>query len=544
MKILKFLKQLLPKKLTRKNQKKKFFEIEDLDISEREAYVEKMKFSSSLDENLDTVEKIFGKSIDLNLRRLTIGKKRVKCALVEMAGLSDTRAIEQILYAIQVDLVQLYPTSEKSNQELFEILAQSVLNNKETIISEKFSEILNNLTMGSTAIFFEGVPRAILCETKGFPLRSIQEPEAEISIRGPRDGFIENIFTNTSLLRQKIRVPHLWFEKMTIGSLSKTDIAIAYIKGLASEELVEEIKERLKKIDIDTVLESGYIEEYIKDQPWTIFPLMERTERPDKVAACLVEGKVAILTNGTPFALILPTTYNMFLQAPDDYYESFPIGSFVRALRHTSFVMSILLPGVYIAIINFHQEILPASLLMRISSSRAGVPFPVIVESLIMEGLFEILREAGLRLPRAIGQAISIVGALVLGEAAIQAGLVSPPMVIIVALTAIASFTAPSYPLAATARILRFSFIIIGGTFGLFGIQFGSLILLTHLCSLRSFGQPYFQPFGPLVWRDLKDSVIRLFIWKQTERPKLIAEREPQRQKRGQKPEPPREEEL
>lgn len=543
MKLFNLIKKILPDRLLSKNQKKKFFEMEDLDISEREAYVKKIKFSSNLKENLETIINIFGNSLDLNIRRFTLGKKQAQGALVSMAGLSDTRALEQILDAIEVDLVQLHDTTGMTNQELFDTLNKSILNNKEVIIAENFSQVLENLTMGSSAILVDEVPEAILCETRGFLLRSIQEPESEISIRGPREGFIENIFTNTSLLRQKIRVPHLWFEGIKIGSLSKTDVAIAYIKGLASEELIEEVKERLKKIDTDTILESGYIEEYIKDHPWTIFPLLERTERPDKVASCLVEGKVAILTSGTPFALILPTTYNMLLQAPDDYYENFPIGSFVRALRHTAFVMSIFLPGVYIAIINFHQEILPASLLLRISSSREGVPFPVIVESLMMEGLFEILREAGLRLPRAIGSAISIVGALVLGEAAINAGLVSPPMVIIVALTAIASFTAPSYTLATAARLLRFLFIIIGGTFGLFGVQFGTIFLLTHLCSLRSFGQPYFQPYGPLVWRDLKDSIIRLFIWKQTERPKLLSEREPQRQKKGQKPQPPKEDE-
>ena len=538
----KYLKKLLPANLHKKTRSKIIHKLDDLDISQREDFVKKLKLSVKLQDNLDTIIELFGDSLDLNIRKFTIGKKDIRGALISMVGLADTRALEEILDAIKVDLIQFYDTETMSNQELMDTLNEKVINNKEIIVAEDFASVLEELTMGASLILIDGVKKTIICETKGFQIRNISEPEAEITLRGPREGFVENIFTNTALLRQKIRVPHLWFEGIQLGALSKTEVAVAYIKGLASEELLKEIRERLKKIEIDAVLESGYIEEYIKDQSWTLFPLIQRTERPDKVASCLLEGKVAILTSGTPFVLIVPTTYNMLLQSPDDYYESFPVGSFIRLLRHISFLMSILLPGIYIAIINFHPEILPVQLLLRISSSREGVPFPVIVESLLMESLFEILREAGLRLPKAIGPAISIVGALILGDAAIQAGLVSPPMVIIVALTAIASFTTPNYPLATSARLLRFAFIIIGGAFGLFGIQFGVLFILSHLCSLRSFGQPYFQPYGPLILSDLKDSITRLFIWKQVKRPKLLSQREPQRQPEGQEPHPPKEE--
>jgi spore germination protein KA len=535
-KLLNFFKNLFSK------ENKKVYTAEDMDLEQREQYINNLKFSKDINDNINKIKDFFGKSFDLNIRRFKIGKEKIEGIIMYMSGLVESTAIEDILEDLEIDLFKM--ESYLNNKEItYETVVDQVLNNKKIEETEKLSKVMNNLSQGSSVIFIDGISKAILCETKGFQIRNIEEPDSEMSIRGPRDGFVENIFTNTSLLRQRIRAPHLWIQDMEIGSLSKTNVAVAYVKGLANEDLVEEVKTRLEKIEIDNVLESGYLQEFIKDEPFTIFPLIERTERPDKVVSCLVEGKIAILTNNTPFVLIVPATYNMLIQSPDDYYAPFLIGTFTRLLRHFSFLLSMLLPGIYIAIVNFHQELLPISLLLRISATREGVPFPIVIESLLIESLFEILREAGVRLPRAIGSAISIVGALVLGEAAISAGLVSPPMVIIVALTAISSFTTPSYPLAAAARILRFIFIVLGGTLGLFGIQSGFLVLLIHLCSLRSFGHPYFQPFGPLIWQDLKDSVVRLYWWQQDIRPKLLGGRNPQRQKKGQKPEVPQEEE-
>ncbi len=533
MKWPKFLKRFIPGK-----NKNRVYNMEDLDISERIDYVKQMKLVPSLEENISTINNLFGNSFDLNVRNLKVGSEKIPAALIHMSGLTDTRSLEEIMENVEVDLLKLHSISG-DKEETFKLIKERLLNNKGINTTRDLSELLSKLPLGISAFFIDGVPEAILCETKGFQIRSLQEPDTEMVLRGPRDGFVENIFTNTSLLRQRIRVPDLWIQNMEIGSLSKTSVAISYIKGLASEELIDEVKSRLEKIDIDAVLESGYIQEYLYDEPYSIFPLIKRTERPDKVVSCLVEGKIIILTDGTPFALILPATFNMFLQAPDDYYELYPIGTFVRTLRYIGFLMSLLLPGLYVAIINFHQELLPISLLLRIAATREGVPFPVIVEALLMEGLFEVLREAGIRLPKAIGPAISIVGALVLGEAAINAGLASPPMVIIVALTAIASFTTPDYTIGITARIIRFIFLFLGAALGLFGIQFGLLILIIHLCSLRSFGQPYLQPFAPLIWSDLKDAIFRLQWWKFINRPKLMGGREPQRQNKGQKPAPP-----
>jgi spore germination protein KA len=251
-----------------------------------------------------------------------------------------------------------------------------------------------------------------------------------------------------------------------------------------------------------------------------------------------LEGRVAVFTNGTPVVLVLPVDLSMFLQAPDDYYEVFPIGTFIRFLRFTAFAIAIFLPGIYVSILNYHPELLPLSLLLTIQTTRQGVPFPVVAEVLFMELTFEILREAGLRLPRAIGPAISIVGALIMGDAAIRAGLVSPGVVIIVAFTAIASFSAPIFSIAIVARLLRFVIIILAAWLGLFGVQFALLALIIHLVSLRSFGHPYMAPYGPFIWQDMKDSVLRLFWWQQLQRPKLLGYREPGRQRPGQMPRP------
>lgn len=534
MKFLNFFKNIFTKF---KKDKKETIDLEDLDINEREEYIKQLELTSNIEENISLIEQLLGDSLDLNVRRLKLGQQQVSGALIYMSGLTDTESIERILKTLEMDLLKFQSFSSKG-KDIYQTITEQLLNNKSIRKIKNVKEILSNLSLGSSIILIDEVPQAILCETKGFQIRSVEEPKGEISLKGPRDGFVENLFTNTSLIRQRIRTPHLWIQNFKTGALSETQGAIAYIRGLASEELVEEVKSRIENIDKDIISETGTLQEYIHDEPFTIFPLIDRTERPDKLVSCLAEGKVAILVHGTPLVLIVPATANMFLQAPDDYYEVSILGSLIRILRYIAYTISILLPGIYVAVMNFHQELLPVSLFLRIASSREGVPFPLIFESLLMEGLFEILREAGLRLPKAIGQAVSIVGALVLGDAAIKAGLVSPPMVIIVAITAISSFTTPNYSFAFTARILRFIFLFLGSTIGMFGIQFGVLVLLIRLCSLRSFGQPYLQPFAPLIWQDLKDSLIRLPAWKLVVRPILMGGEKPQRQDKGQKPEP------
>ena len=505
-----------------------------LDISEREAALGELKLTKHLDGNLHLLTKSAGHSADLVVRRFVIAKRRG--AILYFEGLTDTIVLEAILRSLTIDSVKVGAQRVDA-----QFIADCLVVSEEVKLVHQIAEILHSLTLGDVAVVVDGNAESIICDARGWPLRSVTEPEAEIALRGPHDGFIESTRVNLSMVRRRLRTPNFWTETFEIGSLSRTPVIMGYIKGLASEELLKEVRRRLESVDTDHLLESGQLEEMIQDHPYTIFPTIMRTERPDRVVANLLEGRVAILVENTPLVLVVPTSFIAFLQASDDYNEVVPIGTVIRLLRAVAGMVALFLPGLYVAVINYHQELLPSDLLLRVTATREGVPFPAVFEIFFMEAVFEVLREAGVRLPRAFGAAISIVGALVLGDAAITAGLVSPAAVIIVAFTAIASFTVPIFSIGLAGRMGRFVFIILGGVFGLFGIQLGFMVLATHMASLRSFGYPYLAPLGPLITSDLKDTGIRDYWWKMIRRPKLEGGREPVRRATGQKPEPPTE---
>ncbi|WP_018086570.1 spore germination protein [Desulfurispora thermophila] len=330
------------------------------------------------------------------------------------------------------------------------------------------------------------------------PLRQVSEPQSENAVRGPRNSFIEDLETNLRLLNKHLPAPDLTREDMTLGRASPTAIALVYLRERVRPELVDEVKRRLDKISVVAVLESGYIEHFIQDSPASPFPQVMVTERPDRVSIALLEGRVAILADNTPFVLVVPGELLSLLQAADDYYNKRHFNTLVKLLRYLALVASLMLPSLYIAITAFHQDMIPSELLINIAAARQGVPFPAILEAVFMEVTFESLREAGIRLPTVVGQTVSIVGALVIGQAAIQAGLVSPLMVIIVAFTGIASFTVPQYPLGQAVRVLRFPLMLTAALLGLFGVMLGLLAILLHLSALRTFGIPYLSPLSPL----------------------------------------------
>lgn len=507
----------------------------DMDISQRFHKVKGMKLSPDLKENLKTLQQVCGHSYDVKFREFMV-REKTPGALVFIDNMVKDLSVEKILRALVIDSRKI---KEWEPGSLLYTSVRNLLTAEDVEETSSIDDLFYKITFGNTAILIDGQATALLCNTVGFKTRSITDPDSETTIQGPREGFVEDIFTNTSLIRRQIRVPHLWIESIEVGDLTKTMVAVAYIKGLVDEKLLQELWERLKGIKTDAIFGSGYIKEFITDEPFSIFPLLMRTERPDIVGSVILEGRVAIFVDGSPHVLILPAELPMFLQSPDDYYEDAIAGSFIRLLRWMAVIISVLLPSFYVATVNFHQELLPTALLLRITSSREGVPFPVFAEILIMELLFEILREAGIRLPATIGPAISIVGALVLGEAAIRAGMVSPAVVIVIAMTAIAGFTTPIYSMSIAFRLTRFAFTILAAILGLFGIQFGVLLLIIHLCSIRTFGIPYMVPIAPFVMEDMKDNVFRLWAWARNTRPKLIGRREPYRQPPGQKPKPP-----
>ncbi|MBW5449123.1 spore germination protein [Cohnella sp. CFH 77786] len=375
--------------------------------------------------------------------------------------------------------------------------------------SSKWSEIIRRILRGNAVLFTDGSDKADCFAAENMPQRSIEEPSSEPSIRGSKEGFVERQSVNVGLLRHYIRTPRLKMEAFTVGEMTETKVLVAYIEGLADESVVERLRNKIAAIRADGILESGYIEEIIRDDPFPIFPIFQNTERPDVVAGGLLEGRVAILVDNTPFVILAPVTFWSGLQASEDYYVRYPVASFVRGIRLLFLFIAVFVPSFYVAVTTFHQEMIPTSLLLSVASAREPVPFPIVLEALLMELMFEALREAGVRLPRPIGQTVSIVGALVIGQSAVQAGIISAPSVIIVSMTGIAAFLIPRFSFANGVRLLRFPMIVLAGTLGLYGIALGFLGILLRVVHLKSFGVPYFTPVSPFSKRALKDVFFR-----------------------------------
>lgn len=485
--------------------------------------------SNNLKENLENIKNAFGTSFDVIIREFSFGpQNKINAAIIYLDGM-----IEKITVNDNIIKPLMYYNSYKGEDSINPFSLDSI---KKTMISvsdventASMDEIIDGCLSGDTVFIIDGASEALIIETKGWETRNIEEPKTEAVVRGPREGFGETLKVNITMMRRKIKNHNLTFETMNIGRQTKTSVTIAYIKGIVEQELVNEIKQRLKKINIDAILESGYIEQYIEDAPYSIFPTIGNCEKPDATAAKILEGRVAIFVDGTPFVLTIPMLFIEGFQTAEDYYSRAPFVTLLRLIRILSFFINILAPATYVIMTTFHQELIPTPLLFSLATSREGVPFPAVIEAGLMIFTFEILREAGVRLPRPVGQAVSIVGALVIGQAAVTAGLVSGLMIIVVAITAVSSFVVPVY--TDSAAILRLVFLILGGTLGIFGLTVGFLAVLVHLASIRSFGAPYLSPLAPLTTNDLNDTLIRGHIWKMNTRPRVIARNNIIRQK-------------
>lgn len=487
---------------------------------------------TSLSENIYTIKEALGNSNDVILREITLDKlDNESIALINIDGISDKTVITDILENLMLDIDN---EPENKIDDLNDYIKKQCLAVGDVKDVFDFTALYTAVLNGDTVIILNGQSKAIVTSTKNAKDRAVTEPQTESVIRGPRESFTETLRTNTALIRRKIKSPDLWIKSRVIGDVTQTDVAVMYINGIANDKIVQEVLDRLDQIKIDGVLETGYLEDYIQDSKFSLFPMIYNTERPDVIAAELLEGKIAILVDGTPLVLTVPVIFSSFLQAAEDYYQNWIISSLIRLLRFFGITLALLMPSLYVAITTFHQEMLPTAMLISIASQREGVPFPAVVEALLMEIAFEILREAGLRMPRTIGPAVSIVGTLVIGQAAVEAGVVSAVMVIIVALTAICSFLFPSYGLSNTIRVLRFPLMIFAAVFGLFGVMFGIMIILLHLCSLRSFGVPYMSPFGPIILQDQKDGMVLFPRRNLFTRPRLISQKNNIRAKKYQ----------
>ncbi|MFD2614825.1 spore germination protein [Paenibacillus gansuensis] len=496
---------------------------------------ENIGLASDLEQNEVMFKKIFHNSSDIVFRKVRVGKEN-HWLVMYLATLVDEKLIDE---HILKPLLTKSKKQEEMRNEITDTLDDQFISAGETLLSFNVTDIVNHVLNGHAVVFtIEDSHAMVVKVSSGKEQRALEEPSSEPVIRGPRDGFIENISTNMALIRKRLKTSKLKMEALKLGELSQTQIVLTYIDGIVSESVVEEVRKRINRIQIDGILDSGYIEEFIEDSPYSPFPLVQSTERPDVVAAELLEGKVAILVDNTPFVLVVPMTFWAGLQASEDYYIHWTIGTFVRWVRFLFASIAIFAPPLYVAVTTFHQEMIPTNLVLSIASAREAVPFPAFVEALLMEIIFEALREAGIRLPKQIGQAISIVGALVIGQAAVQAGIISAPVVIIVSITGIATFTIPRYSFANGIRLLRFPILLLAGTFGLYGIVLGFLGILLHVTSLRSFGVPYFTPLAPVTITDLKDVLIRAPIWAKTRRPKAIESNNSVREPSNQSPNP------
>ncbi len=494
--------------------------------------------SPSLQANADAIRSRFGGSFDLVVRlfRSDATPSR-ELALIYIDGIVDAETVNVSIMEPLMSM-QLPQHAHTKGTKLLEALRDCIVSVGS--VGEMFTleEALQAVSDGLCLIVAEGCTSVLTASVTGGEQRSVTIPQTQTVIRGPQYGFVENIRTNISLVRRIIRSSDLHVQMHKIGRQTHTDVAVLYLNGVVDEGVLKEVYRRLGDIDIDGVLESGYIEEFIQDETFTLFPTILNTERPDTVASILLEGRVAIMVDGTPIALMAPITFFSFFQSPEDYYQRFDIATLVRVIRYVAFIVSILLPALYIAVTTFHQEMLPTTLLISIAAQREGVPFPGLVEALLMEMTFEVLREAGLRMPRAIGPAISIVGALVLGQSAVQAGIVSAVMVIVVSFTAISNFVMPEFNMGAASRIIRFIFMVMAGMFGFFGIFISVLVMLVHLVSLRSFGVPYMSPMAPgsASQSAFRDMFIRLPWWAMIYRPFELQLRNPRRLANRRKP--------
>lgn len=487
--------------------------------------------SRALKKNIDTVKAQFGESSDLIVREFTFEREKgaeVKAALIFLDGLINLTMINESIIRPLMHGSRLSHAGGASDISSMDEIRDKLLAVGEVNSVRTYKEVAQACLSGNAVFFADGFCEALDIGAKGWEKRSVSEPVSETALRGPREGFTENLRTNTSMIRRKIKDPALKIRATVVGRRTHTQVNILYIEGIADPELVREVERRLDQIDTDMILATGYVEEFIEDAPFTLFPTIWSSEKPDAVAGKLLEGRVAIAVDGAPFVMTVPMLFIENFQSAEDYITRSHFATWMRILRLIAFGISLLIPALYIAFATYHQELIPTTLLFTMAATSEGIPFPAAVEIGVMLLIFEILREAGIRMPRPVGQTISIVGALVMGEAAVQAGIVGAPVVIMVAITAVSSFAVPF--VADAVSLLRWFLLIMAGVMGIFGITVGLFIILVHLSSLRSFGAHYTAPLAPFQTRDLKDTAVRVPLWAMRTRPRAINPQDVKRQ--------------
>lgn len=481
----------------------------------------KEQISTKVEENIQYIKDLLKDNSDIVFRQFKIGE--INAALIYIDGMGDKMLLDQ--YVLQ-------PLMIKGNEiKSIDEIKDKILTVTDMREVKKLSEGVNATLSGDTMLFIEGFSSVCVVATRFWPARGVSEPSGETVVRGGRDGFTETIRFNTALVRRRVRDTRLKVIPKSIGVRSKTDSVIMYIDDIVNKDVLEKFMKKVEKVNIDAVLDSGYIEQLVEDNKWSVFPQIQSTERPDVVAAALYEGRIALFVDNSPFVLIVPATLPAFFQSPDDYYQRWIYASLARLIRFLAIFLSLILPALYVAVTSFNSAIIPTKLAYSIAASREGVPFPGFIEAIIMEISLALLIEAVARLPKPIGSTIGIVGGLIIGQAAVSAGIVSPIMIIIVSITAITSFVTPNYSIAMAFRIIRFMLIIAASILGLYGVMLGLILLLIHLVRLESFGVPYLAPIVNPDINDFKDMYIRMPMKFYKNRPEYIRTGDKIRQK-------------
>ncbi len=460
---------------------------------------------SSLKENISALKELFANSADLTVREMNLNSSdNKKAAIVTIEGMcsKDTVAISIIEPLLD------YKFAQSDSDSMIDEIQKSVLTSSEIVKFNTLEETVMFATSGFALILLDGTKQMLAIGSQGFSFRSVTEPESEVVQRGSREGFTEPLRINMTLIRRRIKSPDLVFETVTVGKNSKTQLMLCYLQKSVSENLLEKVRDRLNGCNLDTVLASGYLSDYLEDNSSkSIFSGVGISERPDTVCGKLTEGRIAILVDGTPSVIILPHLFVEEFQSVDDYSNRPYYASFIRILKYLSFIIAVFLPGLYTAFAQYHPEYFPTGLLIKTSESISQTPLPVTLEVFLITIVYEIMREAGLRIPKPLGHAVSIVGALVIGESAVSAGIISSSTLMVVATAAICSYvTSPMYP---TITVLRFLFITVGGLFGMWGIILATAIVLVNMCSKTSLGIPYMSSLAPFSLQSMRDVFIR-----------------------------------
>jgi spore germination protein KA len=479
--------------------------------------------SSNVKENLDHMKKIYSIPVngDIFLREFDINfkGKPVKAFIIFFDGLTDREIINNY---ILTPLMVMSGMEIREEDDLEDHIARQLLPHCQVKIEPGYRNVIDEINFGGCGLFADGVNVAFSADVKGWEHRGIDKPNNEIVIRGPQEAFNELLRTNSAQIRKRLKDEDLIVEDISVGRISKTPCSMLYIKDIANERLVDEVKRRLEGINVDYMLDSGVLEQLIEDSTIYPSPQVLSTERPDYVSTMLANGRVAIIVSGSPNVLVVPTTAYELMHSAEDEYIRYPYANLLRLIRLIALFMALLLPGIYLAITNYHQEMIPTDLLLAIEASREKVPFPSIIELLLMELSFELIREAGIRVPGPIGPTLGIIGALILGQAAVAANIVSPILIIIVSVTGIGSFAIPNYSLGYSIRIMRFAFIALSAMAGFLGITTGLFILGLWSSSLKSFGVPFMAPLGPKTSDIARSVLFKAPEWKMEHRPDYL----------------------